>query len=306
MPPIHLVDGCFYGEPDVMADLLDWAKGKGLTKDTMATTFDGGCVMEFESLYLPINGHGIMESDDGDRTKYYRVYEGSWKDGLSHGFGILTDFVGSERYVGGWNEGFKHGRGTMLFSNGDRYEGEWARGEIEGRGTMLFSNGDRYEGEWEGQLFHGMGTLHCSDGTFVEGEWALGLLLDRFQGETRQGLPHGRGVYEFFSGKRYEGEWENGYEHGQGITEFPNGERFEGEWLEGLRHGKGKHYYDDAHFHEYEYFHGELLQIIEFSEDGSEHTVLEDRNEILEAIEKMRSTAKKLTGENNQGPRGVY
>ena len=297
MSAIHLDDGCFYGEPDVMVDLLAWFKGKGLAMDT---AFDGGCAIRLESLYLPINGHGIMEFNDGD------VYEGSWKDGLMHGFGILTDFVGSETYVGGWNEGSKHGRGTMVFWNGARYEGEWARGEIEGRGTMVFSNGDRYEGEWGNQRFHGMGTLHCSDGTLVEGEWAEGLLLDRFQGETRQGLPHGRGVYEFFSGKRYEGEWENGYEHGQGITEFPNGERFEGEFLEGLRHGKGKYYYDDAHFHEYEYFHGELLRITEFSEDGSEHTVLEDRGEILVAIEKMEMMTKKLTGECNKLLQWMY
>ena len=297
MLPIHLLDGTFYGERDVMEDLLDWAKGNGLTKETMTSI---PYWSEFECLNLPINGHGIMEFDDGD------VYEGSWKDGLQHGFGIHSDFVGSERYVGEWNGGLKHGRGTMRFWNGDLYEGDWARGQIEGHGTMVFSNGDRYEGEWEGQMFHGMGTLHCSDGTFFVGGWALGLLLDRFQGETRKGLPHGRGVYEFFSGKRYEGEWEKGYEHGQGIAEFPNGERFEGGFLEGLYHGKGKHYYDDAHFHEYEYFHGELLRITEFSEDGSEHTVLENRDEIDEAIDKMRTTTKTLTGELNKGLLGTY
>ena len=47
----------------------------------------------------------------------------------------------------------------------------------------------------------------------------------RYQGEYREDLPHGYGVYLFASGQKYEGEWAQGKKHGWSIYTVDDGER---------------------------------------------------------------------------------
>jgi hypothetical protein len=37
------------------------------------------------------------------------------------------------------------------------YEGEFLEGQINGNGTYFYGNGDRYAGQWKDGLFHGKG-----------------------------------------------------------------------------------------------------------------------------------------------------
>ena len=55
---------------------------------------------------------------DGDRQRLTvsRRYDGEWKDGLRHGYGISVEDVGS-RYSGEWRDGKQHGMGIL--------ESEW-------------------------------------------------------------------------------------------------------------------------------------------------------------------------------------
>ena len=62
---------------------------------------------------------------------------------------------------------------------------------------------------------------------------------DRYEGEFRNGLMHGWGVYVSKLGDRYEGRFENDIRHGQGTLSTTSGERFTGTYVNGIRHGRG-------------------------------------------------------------------
>jgi len=62
---------------------------------------------------------------------------------------------------------------------------------------------------------------------------------DRYEGEFRNGLMHGWGVYVSALGDRYEGMFENDIRHGPGTLSTTSGERFTGTYVNGIRHGRG-------------------------------------------------------------------
>lgn len=49
----------------------------------------------------------------------------------------------------------------------------------------------------------------------------------------------------------YEGEWKNNMKHGYGVYIYPNGDKYEGQWYNGSRHGIGTyaHMAEDCSFH---------------------------------------------------------
>ncbi len=62
---------------------------------------------------------------------------------------------------------------------------------------------------------------------------------DRYEGEFRNGLMHGWGVYVSKLGDRYEGTFENDLRNGPGTQTTTSGERFTGTFVSGIRHGLG-------------------------------------------------------------------
>ena len=67
-----------------------------------------------------------------------------------------------------------------------------------------------------------------------------------YEGQLREGKPHGEGVGRFASGGEYVGNWANGQFHGQGKWLDGQGEGYEGEWIRGLKEGKGSYHYKDG------------------------------------------------------------
>ena len=84
-----------------------------------------------------------------------------------------------------------------------------------------------------------------------------------YEGETRDGQPHGRGTLFWSEGcKRYEGEWQNGRRHGRGSAFLSDGFKvYEGEWRDNLKHGRGTYTWPDGDRHEGEWqagrYHGQ-------------------------------------------------
>jgi hypothetical protein len=62
---------------------------------------------------------------------------------------------------------------------------------------------------------------------------------NKYEGEFKQGLPHGKGKYFFSDGEIYDGDWANGVPHGNGIYKFKDGRTYNGEYVEGQK-TKGK------------------------------------------------------------------
>ena len=62
---------------------------------------------------------------------------------------------------------------------------------------------------------------------------------EKYTGEIRNDVPHGKGVMEWTDGRRYEGEWKYGEQDGSGVYQWPGGEIYKGQWREGKWHGQG-------------------------------------------------------------------
>ena len=83
----------------------------------------------------------------------------------------------------------------------------------------------------------------CLDG-FANGPGVLewfndGLLVERYEGDTKSGWAHGAGILISEKGMRYEGNWEKSVQNGFGKASSTDGSSYEGEWLNGKPHGRG-------------------------------------------------------------------
>lgn len=67
-----------------------------------------------------------------------------------------------------------------------------------------------------------------------------------YEGEIRNGLPSGRGIFVYNNNDRYEGDFNNGLPHGQGTFIFENGDRYIGDFKEGVPNGTGTFLYDNG------------------------------------------------------------
>jgi hypothetical protein len=77
-----------------------------------------------------------------------------------------------------------------------------------------------------------------------------------YEGETRNGKPHGKGKYTYANGDIYEGDFaynkysHEGEPHGKGKMTFTNGDIYEGDFFDSRITGKGKYTYTDGSFYE--------------------------------------------------------
>ncbi|HEV7255988.1 MAG TPA: hypothetical protein VGN97_23215 [Mesorhizobium sp.] len=90
--------------------------------------------------------------------------------------------------------------------------------------TAVFSS---FEGEMKDGRPHGKGRLEIRSG-------------ETFEGSFRDGLLEGRGVHVSSRGDRYEGEFRQGRPEGRGRLALATGEIYEGLFRDGLRHGAGE------------------------------------------------------------------
>lgn len=63
--------------------------------------------------------------------------------------------------------------------------------------------------------------------------------IGTYEGERKNGLPHGNGVMTYKNGDVYEGTWVNGARQGFGTIKKKNGDFYEGDWLNDQKHGDG-------------------------------------------------------------------
>jgi len=74
-------------------------------------------------------------------------------------------------------------------------------------------------------------------------------LADIYEGDSVDGLKHGKGTMFYMGGDRYEGDWVRGMEHGHGSKTFDaedtesEGGTYVGEFANGVFHGQGKRIY---------------------------------------------------------------
>ncbi len=94
-------------------------------------------------------------------------------------------------------------------------------------GTMVVRTPQgTYDGDVRNGIPHGAGTMEWEDGAVYTGEWA-------------DGRPHGSGEYRWPDGARYIGQWRDGRRHGVGSMQWADGTYYEGTWEEGQPEGTG-------------------------------------------------------------------
>ena len=93
---------------------------------------------------------------------------------------------------------------------------------------------------------------------------------DWYEGELKNGLRHGKGIYQYANGDHYEGGFSEGKFDGYGIITYKNtGNRFEGNYVKGSRQGKGTFYYAGGTVVQGEWKDGKLVYGKETYSDGN-------------------------------------
>lgn len=119
------------------------------------------CGISYEGDFKNGNYHGFG-------IKY--IYKDNFKDGNYHGFGI-DDIPYLSKYEGYWEYGKENGKGTYTNWNGV-YEGDYIDGKKHGYGILEYSSGNKYDGYWKFGKRHGEGTMTYADQRPSErGEW---------------------------------------------------------------------------------------------------------------------------------------
>ncbi|KAK8926519.1 hypothetical protein KSP39_PZI018757 [Platanthera zijinensis] len=98
-------------------------------------------------VYGKCDGYGI------ERRENDGIYEGQYKCGLRHGFGVLNKLDGRNRgghtYGGQYFDDHIHGFGVYHFANGQCYGGSWHKGKRHGFGSYTLKDGEALSGEWD-------------------------------------------------------------------------------------------------------------------------------------------------------------
>jgi len=138
----------------------------------------------------------------------------------------------------------KNGVGTYLFSNGT-YTGNWVNGKQEGKGIYRFDQGEVYEGDFKNNLRDGWGLFDYGNGSRYEGQW-------------KEGKKHGKGTYFQRDGEVYDGDWLNNLRSGIGSCSYIDNSRYKGQWSNNLRHGKGIFEFFNGDYYNGEYSFGKI------------------------------------------------
>lgn len=111
------------------------------------------------------HGRGTEYNEAG-----FKLYVGTFKLDRRHGHGIKFEVRNDilrgpqevRTYEGSWREGIEHGYGVAFFPDNHKYEGAFLKGEMHGAGTYYHSNGDRFEGMFVGNKPNGSGSFYKS------------------------------------------------------------------------------------------------------------------------------------------------
>jgi len=195
----------------------------------------------------------IPEEFENQKNRVYYFnggeYEGGWKYGKPHGYGVYKKLYNFEwphgkeerLYRGEWRNGKKHGCGILkqketlsLVCNdfeclgGEEYtytyKGRWYNGDkFEGIKTNYNEDGIeiyKYDGCFSMLSKDGSGSAKYRDGKICKENW-------------QEGKRHGLQTCTYSDGKICQENWRKGKRHGLQTCTSPNGEQSESMWREG-------------------------------------------------------------------------
>jgi hypothetical protein len=132
-----------------------------------------------------------------------------------------------------FSRGQKNGEGTLTYPDGTVLQGSWKDNALQGAAVIQYAN----QSLWHGTFLHNLkqegGELTFKGGRMLEEdppsvEWNSG---ESYRGPLLDGLPSGRGRYDFGLGSCYEGGFRKGRFEGEGVLTW-NGHTIEGRWAD--------------------------------------------------------------------------
>ena len=196
-----------------------------------------------------LHGKGVYRSSGGEH------YEGDFRDGKYYGYGDWTMADGN-RYVGDVRDDRFHGCGAYIWANGEYYAGEFQRDKFHGLGSYAWPDGLMKTCQWRDDAEVPESCVeHPAEGEIPEraasvcfrtASWRGGLPAPTGAGAAGRGQG-GRAAADGQDGAdreeaKYEGQHRDGRPHGRGVLTFANGDRYVGEFAEGEIRGRGTMY----------------------------------------------------------------
>ncbi len=86
----------------------------------------------------------------------------------------------------------------------------------------------------------------CIEGDCASGRGRRADYVRLYEGEFKDGAPHGQGRMRWSDGREYEGEWRAGEPAGAGLYRFPDGAEYEGGVRGGRPNGRGRMRFPDG------------------------------------------------------------
>lgn len=194
-------------------------------------------------------GNRIHQHTFTVREKTNTLSSGNWKSALRNSIQNATQHLSNDTYKGQTKNRHRSGMGIYAWEDGDYYIGQWLDSEKNGIGMQIIG-GDEWEipncpyckyyvGGWSGGIKSGTGACYDKlgnllySGPFSHGqptgtypmenngnykfesiEYSNG---DIYLGETKNGQPHGIGIYIWQEGHTWCGNWSNGQGNGVGL-----------------------------------------------------------------------------------------
>lgn len=155
-------------------------------------------------------------------------YVGTMRDGRAEGMGevIWEEEGGLYSYVGLFENGTPHGDGEMTYADGSTLKSGFINGEIGDYGVYRGANGERYDGDLKDGIPHGDGLYVSENGEVYEGSFVDG----RRSGQGELLLPDGTVI---------KAEFEDDELNGFGKAVFPDGGSYEGQLKDDMATGEG-------------------------------------------------------------------
>ncbi|XP_077435487.1 alsin-like isoform X3 [Vanacampus margaritifer] len=201
-----------------------------------------------------VHGRGTMRWQDG------RTYTGNFKNGLEDGYGecMIPDKLLNKAgcYQGHWRDGKIHGFGIYRYATGEVYEGCFSDGQRHGYGMLRSGKLDKtssgvFIGQWVCDKRNGYGVYD----DITRGEKYMGMWLDDerhgsavvvtqhgvyYEGNFRENKMSGPGLLVSDDDTAFHGEFSEDWSaNGKGVLSLANGDtlegHFSGEWSAGLK-----------------------------------------------------------------------
>lgn len=161
----------YYGKMDGIG-CIEYTDGRIYTGQIKANVVNGygrltySNVDCYEGRFIDgkFDGFGTLETHQTNEN-----YEGHFKNGLKHGFGILIDNM--RTYIGEFSNGSPCGYGVLDDSeSGAKYMGIFKDGHRCGHGFCITADGKYFEGNFVDNDLNGNGIAMFVDGSYYEGD----------------------------------------------------------------------------------------------------------------------------------------